>query len=252
MAADEGMSVPSRFDDALVTDRPDAAEASVTVGKGRFQIETGVGYTHDERGGTTTKTFGMPTLLRYGIVDPVELRVEGEIFNVQSTTGAALQRGFTDMAVGAKVHVTDGGGLVPSFGVLGHLSTPTGNETFSSNGWEPTMKLLADWELPGKFGLGTNAGFDVPVRDAAGHKFVRFLYAAALSRGIPGLEDRLRVFIESAGAISLKRRKAHQHQFDTGLTVLLTPDMQLDVAAQIGLAEDSPDLAMGLGFSWRL
>jgi hypothetical protein len=252
MAADEGTSVPSRFDDALVTDRPDAAEASVTVGKNRFQVETGVGYTYDENAGTTSNTFGMPTLLRYGIVDPVELRVEGELFNVQWTSGAALQSGLTDIAIGTKVHVIDGGGAIPSFGVLAHLSMPTGNANFSAQGWEPTMKLLADWGLPGGVSLGTNAGFDVPVRDPTGDKFSRFLYAVSIGRGIPGVEERLRIFVESAGAVPLKRGKAHEHQFNTGLAVLLTPNMQVDCVAQIGLEGDSPDLTTGLGFGWRL
>jgi hypothetical protein len=34
--------------------------------------------------------------------------------------------------------------------------------------------------------------------------------------------------------------------------LLLTPNVQLDVVAQIGLVPASPDLATGLGLSWRL
>lgn len=239
------------YDDVLVTDRPDAAEASETVGKQRFQVETSFAITNDASAGTTTRTYNFPTLLRYGIVDPVEFRVEGDLFNIETSSGTATERGVSDFALGVKGHFVDGEGWTPSFGALAHLGVPTGKDTFSSNGVEPSAKLLADWELPAGFTLGTNLGADLPVRDAAGDKFARLLYAAAVGHDLPGTSGRLRMFVESAGAIPMKGGKPDEHQFDTGLALLLTPDMQLDVVTQFGLNDDTPDVAGGLGFSWR-
>lgn len=241
------------YEDALVTDRPDAAEASATVGKNRFQIESSFQFGQDQAAGTTTRNYSFPTLLRYGIIDALELRVETEVGTFQTdNSGAAAQRGFNDVAFGLKANFTENQGLVPSFGLLGHLNVPIGNDTFSSNGVEPIFKALADWELGAGFGLGTNVGVDLPVRDAAGDKFGRFIYAAALGRAIPGTSDRLGAFIEAAGAVPLKQAKAQEHTFDTGLKFLITPNLQVDTVVQIGLNDDAADLALGSGLSWRI
>lgn len=241
-----------RFADALVTDRPDAAEASVTVGKYRFQVETSFGFGRDTDAGVRTQTYAFPTLLRFGVIDPLEVRMEGDFYTVQTQAGAAAQRGLTDLAFGLKAHAIENRGWIPSLGVLAHLSVPTGNNTFSSNAVEPTVKVLADWELPADFSLGANYGIDVPVRDAAGDKFARFLYAGALNHPTPFLAERLRVFVEMAGAVPLKSGKASEHTFDSGLAFLITKDMQLDSFVQIGLTEAAPGLQTGFGFSWRL
>jgi hypothetical protein len=245
-------SANEALEGALVTDRPDAAESSETVGKNRFQMEAGFGVTQEKSAGATARSYGFPTLLRYGIVDPLEARIEGEIANFQTATGQATQRGFTDFAVGLKGHFVDNSGAVPSFGALVHLGLPTGNDDFSSNGVEPSGKVLADWELPGGFELGTNVGMDVPVRDAVGDKFARLLYAAAIGRNIPGTGERLRMFVEGQGSVALKKGKTDEHTFDTGLSLLLTRNVQLDLSTQIGLNADAADLAGGLGISFRL
>lgn len=241
------------FDDALVTDRPDAAEASVTVGQNRFQIETSFAFSNDKDAGVTTRDYSFPTLLRYGIIDPLELRVEGNFFTAQTATGATSQKGFNDFEVGLKAHLIEGGeGLLPSLGLLAHMSVPVGKDNFSSNGVEPVFKALADWDLPAGFSLGTNVGMDVPVRDNAGDKFARFLYAAAIGHGIPGTNDRLSAFVESAGAVSLKSGKVNEHQINSGLAFLITPNVQIDTAVEFGLNDNTSDFATGFGLSWRL
>ena len=63
-------------DDGIVTDRPDFVESSNVVGRGRFQIETSVLAERDKSDGVRARTYSMPTLLRYGVGDVLELRVE--------------------------------------------------------------------------------------------------------------------------------------------------------------------------------
>ncbi|MBI2346587.1 MAG: transporter [Deltaproteobacteria bacterium] len=242
----------SRFAEALITDRPDAAEASQTVGKNRFQVETSFAYGHDHDAGVTTRNYCFPTLLRFGILGPLEVRLEGEMYSVQTEAGAATQRGISDLAVGLKAHWLDNRGWGPSLGTLAHLSVPTGSNNFSSNAVEPIFKILADWELPADFSLGINAGVDLPARDAVGDKFARFLYAAAVGHPTPFWKERMRIFVEASGAVQLKAAKSAEQTFDTGLALLITPDIQVDGFVQLGLTEASPGLQTGLGFSWRL
>ncbi|MFH1725988.1 MAG: transporter [Elusimicrobiota bacterium] len=112
------------FEKALVTDRPDTAESSVTVGKSRFQIETGFAFGQDKASGVTARNYGFSTLFRFGLTDPLELRVEGDMFITRTETGMSTQSGFSDLAFGAKAHLLDNGGWTPSLGALFNLKFP--------------------------------------------------------------------------------------------------------------------------------
>jgi hypothetical protein len=61
---------------ALVTDRPDATEASSTVGKGILQFETGGFYETFEENNIKLEDYTFNTMLiRYGLLDNLELRL---------------------------------------------------------------------------------------------------------------------------------------------------------------------------------
>ena len=95
----------------ISTDRPDFVEASTTVGRGRFQFETSVAYEREEEGGSRTTMLNMPTLLRYGVAELWELRLETagysrsreRVAGSPSTTGD----GLADISLGIKWHVLD-------------------------------------------------------------------------------------------------------------------------------------------------
>lgn len=228
----------------IITDRPDAAEASVTVGQWKFQSEHGFSFGYDNPSGASVKNYSFPTLLRFGILDAVELRVETEVAAIESSNGNT-ESGLTDLDVGAKWHIHDQQEAFPSLGLLLHLTLPVGKDAFSSNVVVPTFKVLADWGLPYECGLGVNAGFDVPAREG-GDKFARFLYAAAFSHGFL---EQLAGFVEFAGSFPTVSGKTQEHFFDTGLTWLFTKRIQGDISGQLGLNEDAQDFALGTGVS---
>ncbi|MBI4125212.1 MAG: transporter [Deltaproteobacteria bacterium] len=237
-------------EEPLVTDRPDAAESSLTVGKTRLQLETSFSFEHDAGGGTTTNAYNFPTLLRFGLIEWLEFRIESPMGQFHKQTGQAHSKGWNDLAFGLKAHLLDNAGWVPSMGFLLHLSTPTGTNNYSANSYDPTVKWLNDWELPAGFSLGTNVGFDVP-QDAGG-RLARFLYAAAVGHDLPFISESLRMFAEIQGASPVQSPEPDERTFDTGLTFLVTGDIQLDTFVQIGLTRATTDVATGLGFSWRM
>lgn len=239
------------WDNALVTDRPDTAESSLTVGRNRFQLETGASFDHDRKVGVTTQTINFPTLVRYGVLEPLEFRVEGNLFQSQSATGSARANGFTDLDFGLKWHLFDTLGIRPSFGLLAHLTVPTGKKSFSGEGTVPTFKTLIEWDLPRDFSFGMNLGFDVPVQDGAGDKFAQFLYAAALGIPSPVLPERLGFFAGASGIIPTVSGKSEQHAVEGGVTFLGTPNLQFDTFVTAGLNRNTTDIGTGLGLSWR-
>jgi hypothetical protein len=97
----------------LVSDRPDLVETSEVVGKGRFQIETGVLVERERSADERGRTYTTPTLLRVGLSDTVELRLESEGRTIEhSRDKASGERstiaGYADTSIGFSWHVQDG------------------------------------------------------------------------------------------------------------------------------------------------
>ena len=122
-------------DDGIVTDRPDFVESSNVVGKGRFQVETSVAVERDKADGVKLRTVSTPTLLRFGVAEDWELRVETD-GRLRATadnpaTGQRLREsGYADTAVGVKWHMVDDEGARPSMGLLAHWDLDTGSAPF--------------------------------------------------------------------------------------------------------------------------
>jgi hypothetical protein len=238
-------------DDALVTDRPDSVESASVVGRYTFQIETGVEFGSDAVAGVTTRSFSTPTLLRFGVTDRVELRLEWALYRAETRTAEAVEHGFTDLDLGVKAKFADNEGVVPDFAVLFHLGIPAGVDRFSSAVIEPRLKLLLAWALPKGFALGANLGVDVPQPNDEGKRYARALYAVSVAFEIPRTDERLTVFLESAGQVPTRKRAPLVIIAGGGFAIRVTKHLQLDAAARAGLTDDAPDITASAGVSWR-
>jgi hypothetical protein len=112
-------------DDLINADRPGIADGSTTVGRGTFQLETGVDRDRESR--------GFPTLLRYGFSPNFEARVESE---------SAL----THPLLGFKWHFAS----APSLGVI----VRAGQEHHGD------VRLAADFNAGSKWSINPNIGID--------------------------------------------------------------------------------------------
>ena len=97
---------------AIVTDRPDATEASSTVGKGNLQFETGGLYESFEESSIKSENYVYNTMLiRYGILDNVELRLGWNfIEGVTKVSGNKLDNvasGLTPLLLGLKIDIAE-------------------------------------------------------------------------------------------------------------------------------------------------
>ncbi len=95
-------------EDSIATDRPDVVESSEVVGKGRFQIETSFAAEREAKNSPRTRTYSTPTLLRIGVSENVELRMETDGLMRMSTWDAdekTTKEGINDIAFGLKWHV---------------------------------------------------------------------------------------------------------------------------------------------------
>jgi hypothetical protein len=237
--------------DEIVTDRPDFVESSNVVGAGRFQLETSLAMDRNKAGGFKDRSYSTPTLFRFGITDTLELRVEtdGRIHNKSDNlaTGASTtQNGYADTSVGVKWHAVDEDGMRPSMGVLAHFDLDSGSGPFRAQGRGGSLRLAAEWELPGEMALGVMPGVAWQ-HDDDGRRYTSGIFGIVLGKS---WTERWRTFVEySAPQIARASHGGSQHTVDIGTAYLLADTVQVDTALSRGLNNNTPDWSWTVGFS---
>ncbi len=229
-------------DPPLVTDRPDATESAVSVAPGRFQLEGG--YTAARSGSLTLHSLG-EALLRVGLTDRTELRLGLSSFRVGAGPGPN-EAGMDDTSLGAKfvLHRSDGAG--PRIAVLADATLPTGSGPFGGEGVQPGGLLAVGWDLSPRVGIGANAGYRY-ARDGTG-RFDELRSSLALGFG---LTDEAGLYLEYFADHRPANGRPSEVSLDGGVTLLLSPDLQLDARGEFGLSSAAPDYALGAGVSIR-
>lgn len=244
-------------DDTISPDRPSVAESSRVVGKGRFQIETGIQWDRQRSDDVHERTLTTPTLLRIGLGERAELRIETDGRTIVHDSDPAsgehtVTAGYADTSLGVKWHLADqqeGQIGKPSLGLLLHADLPSGSRHFRGRGVRPSLRLAADWELPKGYELTVMPGVGVD-SDERGARYRYGVLAVELDKAF---SDRVHGFAElAAPRIARADHGGTQAVFDAGLTWLVDKDVQLDAALMRGLNRRTPDLSLTFGLSLRL
>lgn len=237
--------------DPIATDRPDFVESSNTVGAGRWQIETSIAYESDKQGGVEANTWSTPTLLRIGMGDYLEARIETDGLLSQDLDGNGVDdsnSGFADTAVGLKWHVPGSEDSGPSIGVLLHADLDSGSSDFRGDGVRPSLRVVAEWELGDRMSLGIMPGV-ISDKDDQGERFTAGIMGAVVGYSI---NDCSRVFAEvAAEQIAAESHGGDVVNFNIGTAHLLSDDAQVDLAASFGLTDETPEWALTVGYSVR-
>lgn len=249
------LSASAEAEDAIQTDRPDFVESSNTVGHGVFQLEMGLSHDRTRLDGATETAWSTPTLLRYGIAETWELRLEtpghqslsiDDPANPPSTT----ERGMADYSLGLKWHQRDGDETAGTASVawLFHADMPGGTGSFRSRKVRPSVRAVAEWALADDYALGVMPGL-VYGADDTDRRYWGGIFAVVLGKGFG---ERLRGFVELSG----QELRSTDHggpvvTFDIGAAWLAGKDIQLDAIYSRGLNRHTPDHSVGLGLSLR-
>jgi hypothetical protein len=232
-------------DEGIETDRPDFVESSAVVGAGHWQVETGLTSDRSASAGVTTRSVTTPTLLRYGIGETTELRLETDGYT-RERTGSTTEHGFSDVSLGIKWHVLDGEGTTPGVAWLLHVDTATGSKAFRGAGLRPSLRAAIEWDLPEDFSLGVMPGVYVD-RNDAGKRFAGGILAATFGKA---WSPRWHSFVEVAGQqLTSRRNGGNVVTLDAGLAFAPTPTLQFDIEIAHGLTSAAPDFESGLGVS---
>lgn len=232
----------------VVADRPDFVEAATVVGRGAVQIETSFSFaTSNDLFGGSVDTWTTPTLFRIGVSERVEIRVESDWYVHSVPSGDASTDGFADIAVGAKIALADGEAftVIPAAAVLLHADLPTGSDAFSGVGVRPSVRFVAEWELPGNVGVGVMPG--IVLGNSGAGRFLAGIFGAVASKG---WTDQLRTFAEIAlEQITSDSDGGIVAKFNFGGTLRLGDNVQMDAASSVGLNDRSDDFSVTVGVS---
>ncbi len=241
-------------DEQISTDRPDFVESSLVVGKGRFQIETGFASERNKRNGDKERLNSTPTLLRYGIGDAWELRLEtdGVLHSrIQTANPFSIttENGYADVSLGVKWHVSDGDESGrPGIAWLLHFDVDSGSSSFRGDGVRPSLRAVAEWELPGDWSVGVMPGVFSEV-NAAGQHYIGGIAAVTVGKG---WTETFRTFIELAGQqLTSNKNGGNIVTYDVGAAYLINHDTQIDFALSWGATRQTPDSQWGIGLSKR-
>jgi Putative MetA-pathway of phenol degradation len=115
----------------LTTDRPSQSDASTLVPPGYLQSEIGYTYTRDDTAGTTTNSHSAPNLLlRYGLLDELEIRFGWNGYFRNNPNPGAVQEGSGDGQVSAKLYLRQESGWLPETTLLAGTTLPFGKNAF--------------------------------------------------------------------------------------------------------------------------
>jgi len=232
----------------LVTDRPDATEASSTVGKGVLQIETGGLYESFEENNLKLEGYTYnTTLVRYGILDNVELRVGWDFAEGRAEiNGIALDNvssGLSPLLLGVKVDIAEEKDGMPEVALIGHVFP-----LFSaSTDYRPeTTGIDFRFSLSHTLSENSSIGYNIGGQWGDDSSEATAIYTLAYGYSIT---DKWGMYLELYG--DLPEDSSANHFWDGGLTYLVSNDLQLDAYVGSGITKGQ-DLLVGFGASFRL
>ncbi|WP_299112227.1 transporter [uncultured Winogradskyella sp.] len=240
-------SQESDASEPLVTDRPDATEASSTVGKGVLQFETGGLYESFEENNVKSENYTLNTMLiRYGILDNLELRLGWDfVEGVTKVNGNKLDNvtsGLSPLLLGMKIDVAEEDGCMPEIALIGHVFPVfSASEDYRPETTGVDFRLSLSHTLSEKSNLGYNIGAEWGNDSPEASAIYTIAYGYSISKKFGVYAELYGDFPEDSSA---------NHYWDAGMTYLVSNDLQLDAYVGTSITEGQ-DLLLGLGFSYR-
>lgn len=225
----------------FTADRPGASTGPAVVGHKVVQLEQGVQYDGDDGAGIFTFS---NTLLRYGLFPNMELRLGGDGF-IYKEDGASqgFRPAFSGLSIGTKIKCFEGRGAIPALSVLADFAVPyTASQGFNVDHLAPSLYLLFENPICDWVSIGYNVGaeWDGTLPSPAAFAALCLSFSAT---------DSLGCFVESYNYFG---SLGNVYAMDFGLNWQVGRKVQLDIAANIDLANPAQSWAISCGVAWQI
>jgi hypothetical protein len=237
-----------RNDDGIDSDRPGFADSSKVVPRSRVQLEAGFQREVRRVDEDPRRQTILPALLRLGVADKWEARLESELFAWTRHPDGTRSEAWAPYSIGFKHQLLEAQGSKPTFGVIARLSPPSGSKVQRTQHTTGDMRLAADFELGPQWSINPNIGFGWD-EDNEGRRFSTRLLAMTLAYKPM---DRLEVFAD----FLVQDPEAHGAGsgviYDAGIAYRVSRDVQLDFSfGSRGSGSTFPRNFLAAGFSVR-
>jgi hypothetical protein len=235
------------------TDRPPKANGPYTVDAGRFQYETDLFvYGQSNSGGvrTTAWTVLDPTL-KLGLTNTVDFELQVTPYESEKTSGAlgaSSVSGAGDTYAKVKVNVLgdDNGDL--ALAIMPYVKLPTARSGLGNVDVEGGVVLPVGISAPGGFTVVVMPQFDDLKNTTGGGYHGAFDFLVNVSHP---LDKKWTLYTEVFTTQSFQSHDRPIYTFDSALTYLLTPTIQLDFGSNISLNDVAPQTQVYTGISQR-
>jgi hypothetical protein len=251
LAASGSGAVPEVDVYRIEPDRPGQATPATLVPTGMFQLEAGleISRASGSQDDPDIDSYQFPnTTLRLGLSRCVELRLGSDSFVYQDRGGAANRAVGSDLVAGAKLRFVGQQGFWPAVGALLELSFPTGSREVTSDGFDPKLQTLFQWDFAERWGVVANLDFAAPTQGVEDDRRI-FQLDPALALDLD-IGSRLNGYMEYSSEVKTGG-VADVHLINGGFTFLANDDLALDLWAGGGLNDAAPEWRAGVGVSWR-
>jgi hypothetical protein len=234
-----------QYNETIRSGRPGQSIGPFTVGKGIFQIQTGMDVFGYENKSAPFKGDGFlnNTVLRYGVAERWEVSALAD-YKVEAWKSGNVETDFSGLAafdIGGRYHIFSGEGLIPSVGLQLRFRLPVLSVDYEIDNVAPRFTIATSQQLSETFTLFTNWGGSWNGVNSIGTGF----YTINLAFPIAG---KLGGFVESYGSLT---DGDFDSRFDAGLSYLVNNDLQLDVLGGPGSNDGVTDYFLSVGLSWR-
>ncbi|MBK6263893.1 transporter [Marivirga sp. S37H4] len=239
------------------TDRPGFSDASRTVPKGYFQIESGFSFQSESFNTSLTQQLinFNNTLLRYGIINGLELRVNQSIQSERILENDQLnelgwQKGLSPLMLGIKVNLTEENDLIPETAFVAEVTLPKSQGYFMKEKSLLRLNFIALHSLNDSwiftYNLGIHQGFN--------ERSTQFNYTL---KSVYTIND-FSPYLEFYGNRSISTTPLNY--FNGGLAYLVNNKLQFDVHAGMDivsfynetLAYSQSFVSLGIGYMFQL
>jgi hypothetical protein len=235
-------------DDEMDSDRPGFADSSNVVPRGRVQVETGFQRELRRPEEDPRRQIILPTLLRFGVADKWEARLESELYSWMRPPDGTREEGWAPFSLGFKHQFLEAQGRRPSLGLIGRLSPPSGSNRLRTRHTTGDIRVAADFDLGSQWSVNPNIGFGWD-EDDEGRRFSTRLLAMTLAYKPM---HRLELFADFLAQDPEAHGAGSGVIYDAGFAYLVSRNFQVDFSVGArGSGSELPRRFFAAGFSVR-
>lgn len=229
------------FADTPAFDRPGISFSTTTIPPGSFSFEQGLpDFQHSSSDNVKNILYSTTTNLRIGLSKSLELQVNTALLNylkVETPDVSYSINGYGDSSIAIKMTQPSFSRTL-SWAILGGVTFAIGDAPFSEE--------ATQYDLGTTINIDLNETFSTAFYINLTHSNNQSTYTFSPSLGFAAT-DIIGMYVEAG--IKNTTQNLHNAVVGGGITWMITPIMQLDISANLGLNRKNTDIQGGFGIS---